>query len=278
MPSPPRTIGIAGTGLIGTSIALAARRAWPDVGLSGFDRADVLRQPQVASVFSRLSPDLATLAECDLIVLALPVDAIARAVKVVASLAGAETLITDTGSTKRAIVGAAAGVPSFVGGHPMAGAERGGPDLARADLFDGCTWWVVPAADTATAAVCDFARAIGASPVQVDAARHDALMAAISHLPQVVASALMARVGEAAGEGGLAHAGAGLRDTTRLAASPAGMWASVLASNADEVAPLLRAVARDLDQIAEGLHDEGAVRRLFSDANRWRAPLDAERG
>jgi len=277
MPSPPRTIGIAGTGLIGTSIALAARRAWPDVGLSGFDRADVLRQPEVVSVFSRLSPDLATLAECDLIVVALPVEAITRAVKVLTGLAGAGTILTDTGSTKRAIVDAAAGIPSFVGGHPMAGAERGGPGLARADLFDGRTWWVVPAEPAATGLVRDFVEGLGAAPVEIEAARHDVLVAAISHLPQVVASALMARVGQTVGEEGLGHAGAGLRDTTRLAASPAAMWTSVLGANAGEIAPLLSALASDLEQIAGQLEDAEAVQRLFTEANRWRARLDTPR-
>jgi prephenate dehydrogenase len=272
MASPPRNVGIAGTGLIGTSIALAARRAWPDAVLAGVDRPEVLQHPRVDAAFTRLSPDLTTLAGCELIVLALPVDVIVATLPELAA-AHPEAVITDTGSTKQAIVSAAEGVRSFAGGHPMAGAERGGPDLARADLFDGCTWWVVPGAREATATVCRFARALGAAPVEVDAARHDALMAAMSHLPQIVASALMARVGSAAGEDGLRHAGAGLRDTTRLAASPADIWASVLATNAGQIAPLLRTLADDLHLIAGRLDDEGAVRRLFADANLWRARM-----
>lgn len=273
MPAPPRAIGIAGTGLIGTSIALAARRAWPEVWLSGFDRADVLQHPQVGAVFSRLSPDLAMLADCDLIVLALPVDATTRAVRVLAGLAGAGTIITDTGSTKRAIVAAAAGLPGFVGGHPMAGAERSGPDAARADLFDGRRWWVVPAADHATRVVRAFVEGLGATPVDVAADAHDALMAAVSHLPQVVASALMVRVGAAVGDEGLRQAGAGLRDTTRLAASSGEMWASVLGTNADALAPLLRDLAGDLDRIASQLDDGHAVRQLFAEAMRRRGLL-----
>jgi prephenate dehydrogenase len=104
-------------------------------------------------------------------------------------------------------------------------------------------------------------------------------VAAVSHLPQIVASALMTRVGLAAGTEGLGHAGAGLRDTTRLADSPADVWASVLATNADRIAPLVQALASDLQEIASQLESAGhgagdqSVRRLFEEAARWRSRL-----
>ena len=96
-------------------------------------------------------------------------------------------------------------------------------------------------------------------------------MAAISHLPQVVASALMVRVGQTAGGQGLQLAGAGLRDTTRLAASSADVWTSILAGNADELGPLLTQLADDLRQIAGQLDDSTAMKRLFEAANRWKS-------
>jgi prephenate dehydrogenase len=273
MPLPPRHIGIAGLGLIGTSIALAARRAWPGVRLAGIDRPETSRHSRVASTFESLATDAAALADADLVVLAMPVGAIVAELPGIAAACRPDAVITDTGSTKRAVLAAATGLEGFVGGHPMAGGERGGADHARADLFDGCTWWIVPGAEAPTMTVRAFVEALGAVPVEVDAARHDALVGALSHLPQVVASALMARVGAAVGEEGLAHAGPGLRDTTRLAASPAEMWASVLATNADEVAPLLRELAGDLERLAGHLDDEDAVRRLFADASRRRGLL-----
>ncbi len=277
MRTPLRHIGVAGLGLIGTSVALAARRAWPGVRLTGIDLPDALGHPRLSSAFDRLASEASALADVDLVVLAMPVAAIIAELPRMAAACRPEVVITDTGSSKRAILAAAAGIPTFVGGHPMAGAERGGPDLAHADLFDGRAWWIVPGDQHATVRVRSFAEALGAAPCEIEAARHDALMAALSHVPQVVASALMARVGAAAGEDGMAFAGAGLRDTTRLASSTAQMWESVLATNSDEVAPLLNALAADLQRIAEALDDSEAVRRLFEDANHWRERLDITR-
>ncbi len=187
-----------------------------------------------------------------------------------------DALVIDTGSTKRAVIGAAhaAGLSRFVGGHPMAGSEQRGPDAARADLFDARPWFLI--GDRAqTAAAGGFVQQLGATPVFMhdDGTEHDRLMAAVSHLPQVVATALMSRVGEQVGRDGLNHAGTGLRDMTRLAASEASVWESVLATNADALAPLLRDLATDLQQIAGQLDDASATRRLFGIANLYRREL-----
>jgi prephenate dehydrogenase len=116
---------------------------------------------------------------------------------------------------------------------------------------------------------------LGAAPVFMSDAgdEHDRLMAAVSHLPQVVVSALMARVGETVGQDGLDYAGAGLRDTTRLAGSEASVWESVLATNGDALQPLLMELADDLQKIARQLDDRAAVRRLFGIANMYRRAL-----
>jgi prephenate dehydrogenase len=189
-------------------------------------------------------------------------------------------VVLDTGSTKRTIVAAAhaAGLSRFVGGHPMAGAATSGPAGASAGLFDGRPWFLVrgSASPDAVDAAADFVVSLGARPILLDddGAVHDRAMAALSHVPQVVASALMTLVADSAGER-LTWAGPGLRDTTRLAASGAALWRSVLQTNADEITPLLRAFARAIDAVADQLEAGASVEELFAKASRARATLDA---
>jgi prephenate dehydrogenase len=256
-------IGVVGAGLIGTSVALAARRADAEVRIVTIDRDDPIEAVHGA----------------DLVVLATPVDVIIELLRTHA-IRFAGSVITDVGSTKRAIVGAArdAGVSDFVGGHPMAGAATTGPSGARADLFDGRSWFLVPgmAAADAVARVQSFVERLGAHPAVFDddGGEHDRLMAAVSHLPQLAATALMKVVGDAVGDEGLSWAGSGCRDTTRLAASAASMWESLLATNADALAPLVKALAAELDQIGDALDDRDATRRLFGAANAYRRRLE----
>lgn len=281
LPASPRVLGVVGLGLIGTSVALAARRRWPDLRVIGVDRPSVLLQPTVTGALDIASPDLPALASADIIVLATPVDAIAATLARLAAIATDAQLIIDTGSTKRDIMraAAAAGLQTFVGGHPMAGGAHAGADFARADLFDEQRWFVVDGLAAERSAAADaFVAGLGARPERVDAETHDAVMAAVSHLPQVVASVLMTVVGHAVGEAGetrLAWAGGGLRDTTRLASSSPEMWTSLLASNADQVAPLLLEVSERLGALAGDLRDAPAVARAFHDAAAVRARLDA---
>jgi prephenate dehydrogenase len=258
----PKHIAVVGRGLIGASVMLAARRAWPRSSVATFDRGDSLEAA----------------ARADVIVLATPVDVIVDIIRH-EGRSFSDALVIDTGSTKRAILSAAreAGLLQFVGGHPMAGGASAGPGEARPDLFDSRPWFLIPAdhASLALAPASEFVTALGAAPVVMtdDGTAHDRVMAAVSHLPQVVASALMKVAGDAAGEDALDWAGAGLRDTTRLASSAASMWESVLASNAAEIRPLLLAAAKEITEIAGQLEDPEAVRRLFTAANRYRDRL-----
>ena len=273
--SAPAAIAIVGVGLIGTSIALAWRRLHPHAVVVGVDNADVIRHPRVFETLSCASTDLAAVADAEIIVLAAPVGAIVDLLPSIAEIAPA-ALVLDTGSTKRAILDAArsARLTRFVGGHPMAGSDRSGPDAARADLFDARSWFVIGRAPAAFEAGT-FVRQLGATPIFMndDGSEHDRVMAAVSHLPQVVATALMARVGETVGRDGLAHAGTGLRDTTRVAGSEARVWESVLATNADSVRPLLLQLSEDLERLAGQLDDPAAIRRLFGLANMYRKNL-----
>ena len=254
------TIAIIGLGLIGTSIKLAIKRTSPDVAIVEIERGEALERAS----------------DVDIVVLATPVDVIVDILRHHARHFG-RAVIVDTGSTKRLIVGAArsAGLSNFVGGHPMAGAATSGPAEARADMFDNKPWFLVPygAAPEALERIQTFVASLGAKPVlfQDDGAEHDRLMAALSHLPQVVASALMTVIGGALRERELQWAGSGLRDTTRLAQSSASMWESILASNAQQVRPLLLALAEELERTADQLEDEMFVRRLFETAARYRA-------
>jgi prephenate dehydrogenase len=273
-------LGIVGLGLIGTSVALAARRRWPSVRIVGVDRPTVLLHPTVVAALNVASPDLRTIADADVLVLAAPVDVIVATLPQLRGIVPDAELIIDTGSTKRHIAGAAerAGLHTFVGGHPMAGAASGGPDLSRADLFDNRPWLLVESPDAALVSRArSFVEALGARAEVVDAATHDAVMAAVSHVPQVVASILMTLVADAATDTGLAWAGNGLRDTTRLASSPPEMWASVLASNADRIAPLLTDLGTQLQTLAAHLDDAEEIERVFRAAAAARARLDRTR-
>jgi len=256
----PDTLAIVGPGLIGSSVKLAARRRWPALRIHVVDRG----QP------------LSTIGDADVVVLAAPIDAILETIPQLPRLIQPTVLVIDTGSTKRAIMAAAseANLRQFVGGHPMAGGTSAAE--ARADLFDRRPWFLVnPDAPDAMLRAAKFVEALGAVPVMLGdrGEEHDRVMAAISHLPQVTASMLMAIVSRSVQPQHLHWAGNGLRDTTRLAASPADMWQSVLATNRQELKPLLKYLAAALDAFADHLDDPDAVRALFEEANRAKSSL-----
>jgi prephenate dehydrogenase len=285
-PAPPpfERIAIVGLGLMGGSIALAARAAWPRALVIGVDRNAVLEKAMVRHAIDVAAEDLMIVSEADLVVLAAPVGEIVRLLPALPEHVAGTAVVTDVGSTKRAILEAARALPErlpFVGGHPIAGAARGGIDAARPDLCADRPWLLVPGAGGAAEPVEKlraFVEGIGARPVLVSsAAEHDRLVALISHLPQLAASALMAVVGEGAGEDGLALAGRGLVDTTRLAGSPADIWRDVCATNADEIGAALDRLVLELQRIREGLTSGEAIDRLFASAAAWRERLNADR-
>lgn len=255
-------LAIVGPGLIGASVALAAHRRWPNLEVRTVDRGEPLHGVGDALV----------------VVLAAPVDAIIDILPRLASVVTPHTLVLDTGSTKHSIMRAAAAarIPQFVGGHPMAGGTASGPGQARADLFDGRPWFLAnPDAPEAVRRAIKFVEALGAHAVALSdhGQEHDRLMAAVSHLPQLTASALMIAVARAIGDDNLKWAGTGLRDTTRLAASSAAMWESVLATNSEELKPLLKTLGADLIALADRLEDREAVRRFFEAAARAKSLL-----
>jgi prephenate dehydrogenase len=251
-------LAVVGPGLIGTSVVLAAKRKWPALQTRTIDRSE----------------SLDVIRRADVVVLATPVSATIEILAELRQLVDPAALVLDTGSTKRVILekAKAAGVKAFVGGHPMAGGTTSGPAEARANLFDNAPWFLMN--PDAPAGVIDraakFVDGLGARAVRLNdrGEYHDRLMAAISHLPQITASALMAVVGASVAREDFKWAGRGLRDTTRLASSPASMWESILATNRDEVRPLLKALAATLDEFADRLDDPSAIRDLFDAATR----------
>jgi prephenate dehydrogenase len=165
---------------------------------------------------------------------------------------------------------------TFVGGHPLGGAAVGGLEHARPDLFKGRPWLFTPATDQGGEALdklLAFARALGAEPRVLEPAAHDRLLAFLSHLPQITASALMQIVGEGVDEEGLTLAGRGLVDTTRLASSPPEIWKDIAATNADELAAALEALIALLEELKDDLPTGRRLGEVFEEASRWRRKL-----
>lgn len=272
-------IGIVGLGLIGGSIALAAREIWPAALVIAVDNKDVLETAMRLHAIDVAADDAVVLAEADLIILAAPVRQNLTLLETLDEHVRQPAVVTDTGSTKRAIVEAAKSLPprfTFIGGHPLGGAAASGLEHARPDLFKGRPWLFTPGGETGREGLeklVEFVRALGAQPRILDAAAHDRLLAFLSHLPQLTASALMQVVGDAVGEAGLELAGRGLIDTTRLASSPAEIWRDIAGTNADEIRPALDTLIAILEDLRGDLTSGDRLAEVFEGAGRWRDKL-----
>jgi prephenate dehydrogenase len=248
-------VAVIGTGLIGTSIALALREHGSTVWLADSDPAAACLAADLGA--GELLPENAAEA-ADVAVIAVPPAAVA------VTLAAAQAremarCYTDVASVKQLPVtqarAAGCDLTCYVPGHPLAGREKHGPAAARADLFLGRTWALCPEPETsseATETVTALVRACGAVPLRTDAAAHDRWVALVSHAPHVVAAAMAARL-EAAPAQALDLAGQGLRDVTRIAAGDTVLWTQILSANAAPVAEVLAAVATDLAEVARAL-------------------------
>lgn len=265
--NPTRAI-IHGTGLLGASVGLALRsQGWE---VAGWDPdpealAEALRRGAVGSPLP--GPDI----DADLIVLAAPPDAI------VASLSDIKTgsLVTDIAGVKTPIVSAASHLPHFVGGHPMAGGETSGAALATRSMFHGATWVLTAdGADPADLALMEeVTRSFGANPVVMTAEQHDAAVARVSHLPHVLAAALM-RLADSDTET-LSLAGGGFRDLTRIAAGDSSWWAEVLTANSAQVDASIEEIQKALDSWRKIIGDKssGELDRELESARTARASL-----
>ncbi len=251
----PGTVTIFGTGLIGGSLALALKRAFPEVRISGVDKPEVLERARKLNII-----DTAGAQTADLTVIATPVGDI---LKLLDQFRSSPSLVTDVGSTKAAICHKAErlAVP-FVGGHPMAGLEQSGPDAASADLFKDAPYFLCPLKTTPEGAMERMKRlvtAIGANPIVITPEEHDRLVARISHLPQVI-STLLAHHTAAEKE----IAGPGLRSMTRLAGSPFHVWRDIFRTSGflpQELQAFIQELQDVLDSMEGGNLDD--IERLF---------------
>lgn len=242
---PLRTIGIAGPGLIGGSLALAARAAGLEVLVWSHDPEEVL-QAEVAGLAA--STDPASLAAAELVALCVPIAAQADVADLLARHLSAEATVTDVASVKaplaaplRALFG-----PRYVGAHPMAGNERSGFGAASPELFRGRPCFLDPAGEPAHVARAErFWRLVGCEPRPCAAAEHDAIVARISHLPVLVAAALVNAAARRADC--LPAAGPGFMDSTRVAGSPPALWQGIFLANREAVREALSAFREELE-------------------------------
>jgi prephenate dehydrogenase len=289
-----RSVLVIGLGLIGGSIAAAARRIDPAPLLYGVDvdpetlavaidrgLVDAAAQPDIAQSDGWLSDD-----EIDLIVLATPVSQTVEWLERLA-VSGYRGVVTDVASTKSRVVAAAAdraGGFTFIGGHPMAGSERSGIEAAHADLFDGAYYILTPGAATDTNAfrrLHSFVSSLGARVVSVDVSAHDEAVAIISHVPHVAAAALVELASARAAEGGedlLRLAAGGFKDMTRIAAGSAELWTGICLDNADAVATGLQRLCRVIGEFEELIEsrDVDGIRTWLSRAADVRRALPAQ--
>jgi prephenate dehydrogenase len=224
---------VIGVGLIGGSVALAARERL-GAHVTGWDlNPAVLSQARSRDVIDAATRSLENAVdEVDVVFVAAPVGALPELLSAVLAHAPSGCVVSDVGSTKRLVVDACSD-PRFVGGHPLAGAETSGVEHARADLFDGATWYLVPSEATSAASlsrVRELVTKLGATPVEIEAESHDRLMATVSHLPHVFANVLVAQLAAAEVP---AVPGPSFRDATRVAGSNTTVWSAIYMDNRD---------------------------------------------
>ena len=281
------SVAIVGTGLIGGSIGLALRRVGFAGEIVGIDASEVEVSTALATgAISRIG-GFDDAVSADLVVLAVPVMGILDWMKRLAPAMRPGQLITDVGSTKLSICAAAQagyngeGQARFLPGHPMAGKESGGAAQAEALLFDGATWLFTPVgAEVGAEAGLEaewrgWVTKFGARTMDLDAARHDQICAWVSHLPQMVSTAMSAMFeDEFAAEPEVAAefraiGGRALREMTRLGASPYSMWRDVAFTNTTPLAATLFALEQRLAHVRENLKTP-QLREEFEKANAFR--------
>jgi prephenate dehydrogenase len=283
----PERVAVVGTGLIGTSIALAAVRSGDEV--RGFDvDADVLTRAASRSGMEPATSLEACVSGADLVFLCMPIPSIAPAAAEVLSIVP-RAVVTDVGSVKSQVLAEVEAtarpedLPRFVGGHPMGGSERSGPEWAAASVLDGIVWVLTKGRLTdeeGAARLAAWIERTGARPVWMEASRHDRLVAMVSHLPQVASTVLMGLAAtEQSGEPDiLLLAAGGFRDLTRLAASSPSLWSHILIANrgavADAIDLYLARLTAMRDLVLKGSAED--VERWFSEAKRARLSLAAK--
>lgn len=270
-----QTIAIVGVGLIGASFGLAIRKAGFAGDILGVSSAPAIEAGLAAKAITRSATLKDAADHADLIYLAQPVDRILNTLGWLGPMARKETLVTDAGSTKAAIVDRAnrfLQYAPFIGGHPMAGKETRGAQSADADLFRNRPYVLTPGSNPVPPAFRDLLTSIGANVLEMTAAEHDATVALTSHLPQLISTSL-ANFLAAKNQTQIQRVyGSGLIDMTRLALSPADLWASILTTNKANVAAALESYAASLLEIKKALEADD-LDAVFLSAAQFSASL-----
>ena len=272
--SPFSTIAIVGLGLMGGSLALALKEKYPAQQIIGITRTRATLETALQrGAIDSASDQLAAARAAQLIVLAAPVRTILDQIAKLSDLASDGAILLDMGSTKSRIVRAMDALPNrlyAVGGHPMCGKEVAGFEAAEATLYQNKIFVLTPTArtdDNAMDVARNLAQTIGSRVIELDAARHDEIVAAVSHLPYIVSSNLAGTVGDFAKNDAAVWniASSGFRDTSRLAASDVQMMLDILLTNSENVADLMRAYSRRFGDLADALYngDETALRAML---------------
>lgn len=277
----PRRIAVVGVGLLGGSVALAARQRWPQTILVGSSRNEATRRLMVDCGAVHRATDAIDqcVAEADLIVVAAPVGMIAEMLPIVAKCSGPDAIITDVGSTKQTIVQAALADPlaaqKFVGSHPIAGSEKTGVENASASLFQGKLTILTPVAQTDPVRhrrVHHFWQQIGSHVIDMTPDQHDEALAAASHMPHIAASA-MAMVLPVSCR---ALVGSGFRDATRIAAGDPLMWRQIAETNAQATLVQIKRFTDQLERFASAIENGrwDEVQQMFAQAQEAKAAID----
>jgi prephenate dehydrogenase len=266
-------IAVLGVGLIGGSIGLAAReRAGAEV-IGWGPRPQTLQTALDKGAIDRVATTVEeAVRDADAVFACAPVELLNDLVKQALAAAGPETVVTDAGSTKRPLVEAIED-ERFVGGHPIAGAETAGVANARADLFDGASWYLTPRPDTSGILFERLHRLIvsfGARPTAIDAETHDRMLAAVSHLPHVLANVLVGQAASEVSEGEpIPRTGPSFRDMTRVAGANSEIWTGIYLTNREAIADEIDGVINRLQSIVESFKDGDAQAiRTWNDSAR----------
>ncbi|MEY2516046.1 MAG: prephenate dehydrogenase [bacterium] len=267
-------VALLGVGLIGGSVGLAARERL-GAHVTGWNRTRAALDAALElGAIDEAVDSVADFRAADVAIASVSVDALPDAVRALcAALPGA--VVSDVGSTKQALIDAVDSA-NFIGGHPLAGAETTGVQSARADLFDGTIWYLTPRPGTPGVLyerLARFIAAIGAVPTAIAPADHDRLMAAVSHLPHVVANLLVAQATEALGGETLPATGPSFRDATRVAGSNPALWAQIYRANGAALGAEIDDLVRRLTDVRALLHGDGDLEAWQDGAARQRRAL-----
>jgi prephenate dehydrogenase len=278
--APLQRLAIVGTGLIGASVGLGARRAGVARVRGWDDQAEALRGGAERGAVEPASDAASAVADAELVLVAVPVGDLPSTVRGLLERAGEGATVTDVGSTKRPVCAAAATDVRFIGGHPICGAETRGPGRAAAELFDDATWFLTPTAATSPdrlRLVHGFVTALGARPVAIGPDAHDRLVGLTSHLPHVLANVLLNHAGSTRIEGHdpLQAAGGSLRDMTRIAGANPRIWVDIFLDNREALGLALAEQRRALEQVERALAEEdaGYLARWIGEASAHRRRL-----